>query len=189
MYAGGSIEAGGSNDSLILRDGKSTIHVGAFPPDLNDLKKYYTAVLDLTGSPLTKAERGKRMAFAGASQGTLLYLNTTIGDHPQAPIEQLLGGERDVLSWLQDAWDSGRKILVHCKEGVSRAPTVAAAFLIKHHLRSGGLLLAEEMAGGVPLHTAALRFVRRGRWLINPNEGFLAKLEEFALAHSVIVVD
>ncbi len=164
---------------------------GGFPPsDPFEAPDSFTAVLDLTGAKVNIEARKRYKSTAEASSGRLLFRQQGVGDHALAPMDQLLGGSTDVLTYLLDAWDSGKKILVHCQQGVSRAPTVAAAFLVKLHMRSEGRLL--QTAGGVGLHTAALNLVRKGRPFIQPNPGFMGVLENFAnqqLEREVLVVD
>ena len=58
----------------------------------------------------------------------------------------------------------GGVILVHCKFGVSRSPSFVCAFLIKYfafNLQS------------------ALKFIRKKRPIVNPNEGFMTYLEKY----------
>jgi hypothetical protein len=179
MYAAALVEPGGLADedkdnSFIFCEGKSSLFCGGFPPsDPFEAPDSFTAVLDLTGAKVNIEARKRYKSTAEASSGRLLFRQQGVGDHALAPMDQLLGGSTDVLTYLLDAWDSGKKILVHCQQGVSRAPTVAAAFLVKLHMRSEGRLL--QTAGGVGLHTAALNLVRKGRPFIQPNPGFYGR--------------
>ncbi len=53
------------------------------------------------------------------------------------PIEILINGVEQISNDI----DANKKVYIHCKEGVSRAPTLAAAFLIKK-----GMSLDEAIA-------------------------------------------
>ncbi|XKL65319.1 hypothetical protein PGB90_008739 [Kerria lacca] len=55
-------------------------------------------------------------------------------------------------------------VFVHCNAGISRSPTVVAAYLIKYYN-----ITPEE----------ALHRIRKKRPKINPNQGFLKQLEDF----------
>ncbi len=67
---------------------------------------------------------------------------------------------RECADYIEGALSSGGKILVNCRQGVSRSATIAMAFLmIKHHVS------AQD----------AVRMVRAQRE-ISPNDGFLQQL-------------
>jgi protein-tyrosine phosphatase len=59
----------------------------------------------------------------------------------------------------------GGAVLVHCGAGISRAPTVAAAYLVRRL--------------GVPAH-AALAMIRAARPCASPNKGFTLQLQRYA---------
>ncbi|EJD42233.1 phosphatases II [Auricularia subglabra TFB-10046 SS5] len=68
------------------------------------------------------------------------------------------------VQFIQDALDSGGKVLVHCFAGVSRSATVVTAYLVA----SRGLAPIE-----------ALQLVRKHRPCVAPNAGFVRQLELF----------
>ena len=68
----------------------------------------------------------------------------------------------DETSDLIDAYlADGKKILIHCAAGISRSPTILAAYL----MRSRGMSCDE-----------ALEFIRRARPIVDPNLGFVIQL-------------
>uniref|UniRef100_A0A7S1R8C1 Protein-serine/threonine phosphatase n=1 Tax=Neobodo designis TaxID=312471 RepID=A0A7S1R8C1_NEODS len=67
--------------------------------------------------------------------------------------------------FIDQALCNGGGVLIHCGAGISRAPTVAAAYLVRKFGVS-----AEE----------AIRSIRRVRACVMPNVGFKAQLNEFA---------
>ena len=77
----------------------------------------------------------------------------------------------EVIDYFEKANDffnkvrnSGKTMLVHCKYGVSRSPSFVAAYLIKYF--------------GFNVDSA-LKFIRKKRPQINPNEGFLRQLDMY----------
>lgn len=54
------------------------------------------------------------------------YLWLPVTDHTDPSIEQLL----TAVQFIDRAVQSGQKVLVHCKMGIGRSPTVAAAYLV-----------------------------------------------------------
>ena len=68
------------------------------------------------------------------------------------------------IDFINKVRTKGGVILVHCKFGVSRSPSFVCAFLIKYfafNLQS------------------ALKFLRKKRPQVNPNEGFMNFLEKY----------
>lgn len=63
-------------------------------------------------------------------------------------------------SFIEVAMLTGGKVLIHCKEGISRSPTVAIAYL----------MMRKNMSA-----LEAVKHVR-GRRTVQPNDGFLAQL-------------
>ena len=64
------------------------------------------------------------------------------------------------VKFIDEAIDSGGKVLVHCLAGISRSATIAIAYIMLRHNQS-----VEE----------AVEEVRKNR-IIHPNEGFLKQL-------------
>ncbi|KAI8137494.1 protein-tyrosine phosphatase-like protein [Fennellomyces sp. T-0311] len=81
-----------------------------------------------------------------------------ITDNPEANIIQYFPVTN---SFIGTALDSGKRILVHCLAGVSRSPTVVAAYLMNKRR----------------LHPkAALAIIKQTRPFVNPNAGFMNQL-------------
>lgn len=76
------------------------------------------------------------------------------------PLDWLNTSAALIEEWL---W-AGRTVLVHCAAGISRSPTVAAAALMRRHSCSAA---------------DALRTLRKGRSIIDPNPGLVALLKEY----------
>jgi hypothetical protein len=66
--------------------------------------------------------------------------------------------------FINDVRNHGGVILVHCKLGVSRSPSFVAAYLMKYFNFS---------------LESALRFIRKSRPQVKPNEGFMNYLEKY----------
>eukprot|EP00759_Apiculatamorpha_spiralis_P025388 PhF_6_TR28354/c0_g1_i1/m.42049 len=75
---------------------------------------------------------------------------------------------QECLEFIQSARDQHGKVLVHCRQGVSRSPTIVIAHLV-HDL---GYTLEDAMA-----------HVQNCRESVCPNIGFILTLEEYA--HSI----
>ncbi|KAG8995332.1 hypothetical protein FRB94_009279 [Tulasnella sp. JGI-2019a] len=71
------------------------------------------------------------------------------------------------IVFIQKALDSGQGILVHCKAGISRSPSVVAAYLM--------------FTRNVDVSTA-LSTIRGRRGFIYPNDSFMKQLELFHTA-------
>ena len=66
--------------------------------------------------------------------------------------------------FINDVRNHGGVILVHCKLGVSRSPSFVAAYLMKYFNFS---------------LESALRFIRKSRPQVKPNEGFMNYLQKY----------
>ncbi|KAI7852167.1 protein-tyrosine phosphatase-like protein, partial [Circinella umbellata] len=81
-----------------------------------------------------------------------------IADNPEANIIQYFPITNN---FIDDALESGKRILVHCLAGVSRSPTIVAAYLMYKRA----------------LHPkAALAIIKQTRPFVNPNQGFMEQL-------------
>jgi len=72
-----------------------------------------------------------------------------------------------VCGFIDATLRSGRNLLVHCHQGVSRSASITIAYLIRNH--------------GMSLETAHA-LVKRKRACIKPNSGFLRVLQEWDVA-------
>ena len=82
----------------------------------------------------------------------------------------------DVLQFFEESGDfinralqNGNNILVHCMQGISRAPTLVCAYQIKYHKMDP---------------PEALRFVKKIRAKVNPNQGFKTQLMSWYIIQS-----
>ncbi len=104
-----------------------------------------------------------RIEFDDAAHGLALahycYLPTVDDDAPT--LEHLQQG----AEFIEQAIESGGKVYVHCAGGVGRAPTAAAAYLIRQ-----GLTPDE-----------ALDFIGKARPFINPVPAQIEQLRRFAV--------
>ena len=66
--------------------------------------------------------------------------------------------------FIDDAVNSGGKILIHCKLGISRSAAIIIAYLIKYY--------------GFNFNSA-LKFIKKQRDRINPNAGFIELLKQY----------
>ncbi len=89
-----------------------------------------------------------------------LWLPTPDDDAPT--IAQL----REAVSFIREAVAAGEGVYIHCGQGVGRAPTLAAAYLISE--------------GRAERPKAALEMIRRVRPFITPTQAQLRRLEEWA---------
>ena len=70
----------------------------------------------------------------------------------------------EAFGFIDEAKKAGAGVLVHCQAGISRSPTIAVAYLMKHY----------------PMAMAdAYKFVKTKRSIISPNLNFMGQLWEF----------
>lgn len=86
-------------------------------------------------------------------------------------LEAADNGIQNLRQFFEEAFDfidaakkAGTGVLVHCQAGISRSPTIAVAYLMKHYL----MAMAE-----------AYKFVKTKRSIISPNLNFMGQLWEF----------
>lgn len=70
----------------------------------------------------------------------------------------------EAFDFIDEAKKANTGVLVHCQAGISRSPTIAVAYLMKHYL----MAMAE-----------AYKFVKTKRSIISPNLNFMGQLWEF----------
>jgi protein-tyrosine phosphatase len=100
------------------------------------------------------------------------YMRVSIIDESKANINKYF---YEVHKFISRAIRSGGKVLVHCQAGRSRSSTLVAAYLC----------IEKKMEV-----TAAIRFIKQKRPMIDPNVGFLAQLANtFELEKSLCIDD
>ncbi len=102
--------------------------------------------------------------FTAKNFDNFQYLNFTIEDDPGFSITESIKIFIDFIEKLNNT-NPNRKILVHCFEGISRAPSLLAAYLIWK------LKISKE---------SALKIIRDKRPCIEINLGFLYQLEKWS---------
>ena len=92
----------------------------------------------------------------------ITYINIPIEDCPDANIQDYF--DKTFLE-IDESLNSQKNVLIHCSRGISRAPTVAAAYLIRK------LRIPSNMA---------IDMIDAKRHNIDINLGFLLTLEDYA---------
>ncbi|KAM9331791.1 dual specificity protein phosphatase 10 [Pholidichthys leucotaenia] len=95
-----------------------------------------------------------------ASSG-LRYKRLPATDNSKQNLRQYF---EEVFEFIEEAYQSGRGVLVHCQAGVSRSATIVIAYLMKHTLMT---------------MTDAYKYVRSRRPVVSPNLNFMGQLLEF----------
>jgi len=85
----------------------------------------------------------------------------SILDHNTVDLKPHLEG---ACNYIDRALRSGRNVLVHCQQGVSRSAAIVIAYLIRNH--------------GMSFDTAHA-LVKRKRACVKPNPGFIQALQEW----------
>ncbi|XP_042894922.1 dual specificity protein phosphatase 19 isoform X2 [Parasteatoda tepidariorum] len=93
-------------------------------------------------------------------ESKFIYKNVDILDEPKSNIRTFFDG---CFEFIDDGRHEGC-VLVHCNAGVSRAPTIVIAYLMK----TNHMALKE-----------AFNFVKSIRPYIRPNDGFMRVLEDY----------
>lgn len=91
------------------------------------------------------------------------YLSVPLRDIDYEDISQYFDSTND---FINEALDTGGKVVVHCIMGASRSVTLIAANII--HRGKGNVTVSQ-----------AIDYIQQKRALIHPNSGFLKQLEEY----------
>jgi len=91
----------------------------------------------------------------------ITVLHYPADDHPKFVIT---AGFDTIFPFIMEAAEKNDRVLVHCGEGMSRAPSVVLGYLMKHR----GMRLSE-----------AIRYTIVRRPQVNPNNGFMRQLLEY----------
>eukprot|EP01064_Diplonema_japonicum_P035333 TRINITY_DN763_c12_g1_i1.p1 TRINITY_DN763_c12_g1~~TRINITY_DN763_c12_g1_i1.p1 ORF type:complete len:240 (+),score=39.31 TRINITY_DN763_c12_g1_i1:473-1192(+) len=90
------------------------------------------------------------------------YLKLDLVDHADEAISTVF---QRAFSFIEHARREKKKVLVHCRRGISRSATLVIAYLMKYSNKQ---------------LDDAFNYVRDKRSIINPNLGFVLSLETFA---------
>jgi len=95
-------------------------------------------------------------------QDSINYHTVPILDSSNENIDKYF---KTINKFIKQAISNGGSVLVHCHEGISRAPTICAGYLIEHNSLK---------------NDTALQLIKRTKPNINPNEGFKRQLKLFS---------
>ena len=76
----------------------------------------------------TQAAPKNHPEYLMARRGLVLYLNLVDAADPQYIPDQIIDA---ALAFIEEQLTAGKKVLVHCNQGVSRAPSIALLYLVK----------------------------------------------------------
>lgn len=93
-----------------------------------------------------------------------MFIERHIIDIPDSPLETILPLFPFTCQWIDDSITKGESILVHCKAGISRAPTFVIAYLIWK------LKVSYDLARNLLLQKCPF---------IDPNWGFIHQLHQW----------
>ena len=93
---------------------------------------------------------------------SIKYHSVSVLDSSKENINQHF---KKINEFIKNAIERGGSVLVHCHEGISRAPTLCAGYLIEH----------EKLK-----NDTALQVIQQIKSNINPNEGFKHQLKLFS---------
>jgi protein-tyrosine phosphatase len=78
--------------------------------------------------------------------------------------ENLQSEFEKTFKFIDDAVNAGENILIHCYAGISRSPTIIAAYLMKKYNMN---------------RDNALKYLKNKRNIIKPNSGFMEQLKKY----------
>ena len=107
----------------------ANLFVGPCPCDVDDLRylksRSVTAILSLL-TPEDQQELGATEAEIEARAADLVYRNVPVNDFDDLDLKRRLPA---CVEALDDLLKTGHRVYVHCTAGVTRSPTVIAAYL------------------------------------------------------------
>ncbi|KAK7682813.1 hypothetical protein QCA50_014197 [Cerrena zonata] len=112
-----------------------------------------THILSIGSSPANKVDG-------------ITYLRLSLSDSPSSSISKVSDAACTFIETALKSRNGTGKVFIHCSAGISRSPTIVAAYLMKCHNLS---------------LKAALRQILKVRSQVSPNSGFLSQLKELDL--------
>jgi len=102
-------------------------------------------------------------------EGQCEYLIVTLAD---SMLEPIIPKARESKRFIDKCLMHGGKVLVHCNDGMSRAPALVIAYLMETYCMD---------------FKAALNHVQQKRFCVQPNDGFEQQLREFEAIYKASV--
>ncbi|KAJ6531270.1 protein-tyrosine phosphatase-like protein [Mycena capillaripes] len=96
----------------------------------------------------------------------VVYHRVSLTDSPSSSISSVCDSASTIIDAALKSKNATGRIFIHCSAGISRSPTIVAAYLMKRH----GMTLK-----------AALGQIVRARPQVSPNPGFLGQLKELEM--------
>jgi len=136
------------------------------PPNANEIVEGQIFIGNLTGARSLKLrkELGITHILSVCDQYPSTGANHLVIPIDDVPSADILTQLCRACQFIENALQKGGRILVHCAAGISRSPTVVAAYLMKTRKMS---------------HLTAIRFMAEKRPQVCPNRGFVMQLEVF----------
>lgn len=127
------------------------------------LKKYNIKyILNMRRTPDIIFDSGsKNNTFGTESSSKIIYKQIPISDLPSSDIINYFN---EAVRFIDQGISREENVLVHCRLGRSRSPTIIAAYLMWQYHMS---------------RDEALELIKRIRPIINPNRGFMLQLMEW----------
>ena len=151
-------------------DGKGAIYLGAIPnPEIDLIVPSY----DVSYTPhsyVTDYQLG--LVISALEHNPRWTVNVrhhliTINDEEIAPLSKHFESVADLID---AAVQSGTNMLIHCRMGISRSPSLLTAYYLKFGLPDGNRY---------PTLEQVFAFLRQKRKCISPNTGFILQLLDF----------
>ncbi len=132
--------------------------------DAGDPEALYRLGIDHVLNVTTHTAANSSTASAPARSARIRYKQLHAADNGYQNLKQYFD---EAFEFIDSARRAGGAVLIHCQAGVSRSPTIALAYLIKH----------------CPMSMVdAYRYVKSRRSIISPNLNFMGQLLEFEQA-------
>lgn len=118
---------------------------------------------DIKYRKITDIYNGEIETLTQFSDLEKLLVCVGIRDHPNSNIQSFFS---DLIVLIDDFLNKSKKVLIHCRAGVSRSASVVIAYIMYSYNLD---------------YKSAYIFVKNQRDVVKPNKGFLTQLSEFSL--------